>query len=222
MHAGDSPSADPTASIRLSALLLYGGAGKRFGGEKAFARFQGERLIDRLLRVLDRVSDDVLISTNVPDLFRPFGRRIVADRMPGAGPLAGLQAALAAARHEVLAVVAGDMPFASAELLLRLAALARGLEGGSGYDAVVPLRTDLPGFPAYEPLHAVYHKRCLPAIEETLRAGKRRVVEFYPRVRVREVTAEEWSAMGADARVFANVNTPEDLARLEREGPAGG
>ena len=198
---------------RFSALLLYGGAGKRFGGEKGLARFRGERLVERLLRVLDRVSDDVMISTNAPELYREFGRRLVADLVPGAGPLAGLDAALHAAQHAWLAVVAGDMPFAAAELLEHLAALA---EDGEGYDAVVPLRGNVRGGPAYEPLHALYHRRCLPAIEAALAAGRRRVIAFYPRVRVRAVAEEEWGAI-AGARVFANVNTREELAQLEAE-----
>ncbi|MFH1144015.1 MAG: molybdenum cofactor guanylyltransferase [Candidatus Eisenbacteria bacterium] len=226
-------------------MLLYGGAGRRFGGEKGLALFEGRPLVERLLAMLDSISDDVMISTNAPEAYRSCGHRLVPDLRPGWGPLAGIQSGLQAARYDWMAVVAGDMPFASAELLRLLAeraaacapdrAAVRPAERAETCAVIVPLHTrargrepdrptDAPGagapgaaHPQPEPLHALYHRRCLTAIEAVLRAGGRRIVEIYPLVGVCEVAEGTWRAAGINDRVFANINTPEDLRRLSSE-----
>ena len=65
------------------------------------------------------------------------------------------------------------MPFVSHLLLGRLLALA------TEADVIVPCWKG-----EYEPLLAVYSKACLPAVETALEAGKRRMISFYPEVRV--------------------------------------
>ena len=66
-----------------------------------------------------------------------------------------------------------------------------------------------------EPLCAWYSSRCLPAVTAALDAGDRRVVAFHGAVRVARLSHTEVAGFGDPARMFANVNTREDLARLE-------
>lgn len=210
--------------LPLSALLLCGGEARRFGCEKGLASFRGRPLAECILPALDSLSDDVRISTNCPDLYRPLGRPIVQDIHQGSGPLGGLHAGLTAARHDLLAVVACDMPFASPDLFLHL------LEISEGYDVVVPIYREVrmppgakapgkdraPRGPRYQALHALYRRSCLPAIESALAGGEKKMSLFYRRVKVREVPEKEWRPLpGVDPRVFENINTPEDLRRLE-------
>jgi len=61
-----------------------------------------------------------------------------------------------------------------------------------------------------EPLHAVYRRTCLPAMEAAIRAGRRRVISFFPHVRVRYVTTEDVTPFDPDLRSFRNVNTPQE------------
>jgi molybdopterin-guanine dinucleotide biosynthesis protein A len=211
------------SSRRLSALLLCGGESKRFGGDKGLAMFRGRPLAERLLALLDEISDDVRISTNNADAYASLERPIVADTITGHGPLAGLQAGLHAARHELMAVVACDMPFASAALLRYMHRIS------AGYDVIAPLRpashraVALPpdGGSAqarlrYEPLHAIYSKRCLAPIERAIAEGDAKVVLLYGRVKVRAVPVAEWKPLvKAGTLTFANINTPDDLRRCE-------
>jgi molybdopterin-guanine dinucleotide biosynthesis protein A len=175
-----------------------------------------------MLRLLEQVSTDIHLSANNPRLYEHLGYPIVLDLFPGRGPLAGLHAGLRAARYDLLALVACDMPHASAQLFRYMRRIA------DDYDVVVPVReafgrpgkTRAPALthcgPLYEPLHAIYHRRCLPVIEETLMAGEGKITRVYPRVRVREVTEEELESVpGIDSLTFENVNTPEDMERLE-------
>lgn len=207
-----------SATPPLSALLLCGGASRRFGREKGLAVFHGRPLAARLLLMLEQISDDVRISTNQPTAYRRFGKPLVADEIPGVGPLGGLHAGLAAARHDHLAVVAVDMPFASARLLRALAELA------GSWDIVVPTHRPstargTEGDVLHEPLHAIYHRRCRPAVEAVIAEGEQKVARLYSRVGVRKVAQEEWEALtGLGTWVFENVNSPADLERLQKEG----
>ena len=196
----------------LSALLLCGGRSRRFGQEKGQALFRGQTLAERALGILDQISEDVWISTNHPEVFGHLGRGMIADLYPHCGPLAGLHAGLLTARHELLAVIPCDMPFASARLLEHLAVLS------DGYDDVLPVRVDAAsGQTLYEPLHAIYRRSCLAAIEAALAAGERKVTAFYGQIRMRSVPPEEWQALVKGGRpIFSNINTREDLAALER------
>ncbi len=64
-------------------------------------------------------------------------------------------------------------------------------------------------------MQAVYARSCLPAIENALEAGEKRVVSFYPDVRVRTVDDDVLKTLDPDGRSFFNLNTPEDFARAE-------
>ncbi len=96
------------------------------------------------------------------------------------------------------------MPFVSALLLGRMLALA------AEADVVMPRWKG-----EYEPLQAVYSKACLPTVEAALEAGKRRMISFYPEVRVRVVEELEISRIDPSGLSFFNINTPDDLAQAE-------
>jgi molybdopterin-guanine dinucleotide biosynthesis protein A len=103
-------------------------------------------------------------------------------------------------------IVAWDMPFVPAALLARLREL------GDGADVAVPESGSRRGV---EPLCAFYAPSCLPAIEQSLAAGDRRVIGFHAQVRVARLRAGEVSAFGDPEQLFMNVNTPDDLAIAE-------
>ena len=197
----------------LSLLILAGGKSTRMGQDKAWLMLDGRPLV---MRVIDRVVqlvDEVIVSTNQSDAFDAWLPSLtlpactVADRYPGVGPLAGLHAGLLAARSDLVLALATDMPFVNPTLIRFLADLAT----GSDVDAVVP-RVPSPetGQIGLEPLHAIYRKSCLPAIEDCLRADQRRVVSFLDQVRLRVISSEEILPFDPLLRSFANLNTPRE------------
>jgi molybdopterin-guanine dinucleotide biosynthesis protein A len=127
------------------------------------------------------------------------------DAYPGAGALGGLHTALSGARGDTVLVLACDMPFASRPLLEHLLSLA------GKADVVIPRLRD-----EYEPMCAVYARRCLAEVAAALEAGQRRMISFFPRVRVLPVEEPDWKIFDPEASTFFNVNTPEDLAEAER------
>ena len=174
------------------------------GTNKALLRVDAqETLIARVIKNLQPLSDDIIVVSNTPELFGDLPVRQTCDLYPGAGPLAGVQAGVQAARQLWSLVVACDMPLVDHRLVRFMILLSE------GHDLVVPRRNG-----EFEPLHALVSKTCLPAIESRLKAGQRRVISFYPDVRVRIVEPNEVGILDPEGRSFYNANTPEDWERL--------
>lgn len=194
------------SATRCVGVILAGGEATRFGGApKGLQVVEGRRIIDRCADALRDTTDDLLLVANHPDAntWLP-GVRTVTDVRRGEGALGGLHAALSHAESVPVLVLAWDMPYPSVELLRALRAA-----GARGYEAVVP-ESETSGR-GVEPLCAWYAPTCLAAIERRLDAGDRMVVSFLADVRVHRLSAAEVSPFGDPARIFLNVNTPNDL-----------
>ncbi|MCE9600846.1 MAG: molybdenum cofactor guanylyltransferase [Gemmatimonadetes bacterium] len=207
--AVDAAGAD-SARPRCTGVILAGGGATRYGGlPKGLEQVGGARIIDRVAGALGAVTDGLLLIANDPGAVAWLpGVRLAADVRPGEGALGGLHAALTHARGEIV-LVAWDMPFVSAALLAALR--ARGARESA--DAVLPESDG--SRRGVEPLCAWYSSRCLPAIAAALDAGDRRVIAFHDAVRTVRMGIDEVRAFGDPARLFANVNTPAELAWAE-------
>jgi molybdopterin-guanine dinucleotide biosynthesis protein A len=143
----------------------------------------------------------------VVDVIEPYldtGVMLAQDIIQRQGPLGGIYTALLFSPAEWVFVKATDMPF----LVPGLACLI--IDAKEGFDAVVPKLNDY-----YDPLLAVYNRRCLPAIARELEEPDRRQVKgFYRKIRIRTVPEIEWRKVDPDALSFKNVNTPSDLAEI--------
>ena len=197
----------------VAAAILAGGRATRMGGlAKSFLEVDGRRIIDRQLDVLRPLFGELLIVAHSPAEYREFGLPIVGDAPgPGAGegPLAGILAALLAARAERVVVLACDMPFLDARALRVVAEGAK-----SAVDAASPDDADLvvPVIDGrFEPLFARYARTCVPAIRARLAAGERKVTSFYADLRVHRLDEATLRALDPDLRFLANCNSPADL-----------
>jgi molybdopterin-guanine dinucleotide biosynthesis protein A len=133
------------------------------------------------------------------------------DVFPGAGPLAGLHAGIHAASHDRVFAVATDMPFVDAMLVREMIAAC------PDTDAIVPrIRTPKFDEPQPEPLHGVYRKTCLPAIEAALAAGFKRAISFLGGVAVCYLDEDALRRFDPELRSFRNVNTPEEWETARR------
>ncbi|TDF91865.1 molybdenum cofactor guanylyltransferase [Paenibacillus piri] len=203
----------------ITGVILAGGGNRRMGGRpKALLDLNGERFIDRQLTEMSLVCSEIIIAANEASLFNELPMtsanvRVIPDLQPGKGPLAGLQAAIAAASYDELWVVACDMPCLSAAAAETLLNLRRRHEADGSGDAAVPLL-----YGKTQPLHAVYHRRCGRIIGELLAASRHRMMDLLDRLDYAAVGESTFTERGV-APVFAeNVNTPEDLERLRQRG----
>jgi molybdopterin-guanine dinucleotide biosynthesis protein A len=77
------------------------------------------------------------------------------------------------------------------------------------------------------PMHALYGKRCLPALEQMIRARQLKIQEIvsHASLRVQYVTEADLLTIDPSWHSFQNVNTPADLeaarSLLTRVPPSG-
>jgi len=193
--------------LMLSVVIQAGGQSSRMGEDKALKPFLGKPLIQRLIDRLSPVAGEIIVTTNRPEDYAFINLRLVPDLKPGRGSLGGLYTAIASAAFPFVAVVACDMPFASAKLIES----AHRLMVEEAADVVIA-RTD----EGYEPFHAVYRRAaCLPAIEASIEADQWKVIAWFPKVKVRTLTPEEVKSFDLSGLCFWNLNTPEEFAEAE-------
>jgi molybdopterin-guanine dinucleotide biosynthesis protein A len=200
----------------LTVCVQAGGASSRMGEDKALKNFLGRPLIQRVVERLTPIADELIVTTNRPDDYAFLNLRLISDLKPGRGALGGLYTAIASASHPYVAVVACDMPFASAKLIESAVAIMNDAK----VDVVIPraVAQEESGkrSEGYEPLHALYRREtCLPAIEAAINADQWKVIAWFPQVNVRVLTADEIKSADPQGLAFWNVNTPEEFAKAE-------
>jgi molybdenum cofactor guanylyltransferase len=176
------------ANRPLTGVLLVGGASRRFGSPKALARFNGSTLAEQAWGVLGDACDERLAFGKLSDeLHLPFAVR--DDGIDVRAPIAGVVAGLRAARNDVCVFLPVDVPLVTPEVVHQL--------GDACRESAVPPTGPLPG---------AYSKNALPALERRLGAGE---------LALRDALAElDTSIVRLDPSVLANVNRPDELARL--------
>ncbi len=187
----------------VSIILLAGGKSRRMGRNKALLPWHGVPLIQHIVERLREVSHDILLVTNTPREYAFLNLPMVPDVVPHGGSLVGLYSGLEAIRHPWGLVMACDVPFVNTELLDYMLSLR------DGFQAVVPMVGGM-----HEPLHALYHKSCLPAMRRHIDAGDKRIISFYPEIRIRLVEEDEIDRFDPKRLSFLNANTPEDWERI--------
>lgn len=198
----------------LTVCIQAGGQSSRMGEDKALKTFLGRPLILRVIERLSPIADEVIVTTNRPEDYSFLNVRLVPDLKPGRGALGGLYTAIASASNPVVAVVACDMPFASATLFEAATKLMVQEEA----DVVIARETEQASKSGgYEPLHAVYRRAtCLPAIEAAIEADQWKVIAWFPEVKVHVLTPDEIKQFDPTGLAFWNVNTPQEFSKAEQ------
>ena len=199
----------------IFAAVLAGGASSRMGLDKALIEVDGQAAVNRTGDILAALFPAIVVVTASSVVRSTSKFPCIPDLCPGMGPLAGIEAALNHFQAPVF-VVACDMPRLDPGLIAglmarwqiepQLTALAPRHEGG------------------WEPLHAIYSPRLLPAISALLRSA----TETGNRVPGLNRLLVEWGAgeFGeADIRkhspglqAFENWNYPGDVKPPDVEG----
>ena len=192
---------DPAQAV----IVLAGGRSSRFGRDKLAEPIDGQRLLDRAIAAVRKVTDTVLVVVAPGDV-RPLpdGVTRVHDDAPFDGPLAGAAAGLRAlpATVERAVLVGGDMPaIVPAVLETLLAAL------------------DDPAVAAAA-LHDGERRRPLPSAvrlpaastraDELLAAGERRLRALIEGPTTVDVGPERWRPLDPAGDTLRDVDLPTD------------
>jgi len=176
------------------------------GSDKALLPYRGGRFIEAIYRLFADIFSEVLLVTNTPDQYDFLPCRKVQDVLKEMGVLAGIHAGLYHSSSPAIFAVACDMPYLVDGLIRHMAGRADA-EG-----VLIPEGPD-----GLEPLHAVYGKGCLTAMETTLLSGQRRIVSFFDRINVIRMHPEQVAMFYPGFVSFININTPTDYYEL-RDG----
>ena len=198
---GALPSA---VKARVSGIVLAGGQGSRMGGvDKGLQPFRGKPMVAHVIERLAPQVDELLINANRnPDDYARFGHRVIADEIPGfAGPLAGFERGLAHASGELVATVPCDSPFLPADLIARLRTRLESADA----ELAVARTGDQP-----HPVFTLMRRDVLPSLQRFLGSGQRKIDRWYGELRVAEVAFDD------EADAFLNINTRDELAKLEK------
>ncbi len=172
------------------------------GENKALKLFLGRPLIQRVIERLTPIADEMIVTTNRPAEYGFLNVPLVSDIQPGHGALGGLYTAVASASQPFIAVVACDMPFASANFFESACRLM--VEEDAD---VIIVKTEQ----GYEPLHALYRREnCLPAIDAAIQSDQWKVTSWFSQVKVHEMKDFDTADL-----CFWNLNTPEEFAKAE-------
>lgn len=183
------------ASITLG--ILAGGRATRLGGiDKAWLEREGLPQVLRYVRTLGAQVGQVLVSANRnSDRYAGHGLRVVADRLPGLGPIAGLDALSAAVSTPWLLTVPVDVLRLDVQVLPALS--SAGIAGAYAIDEDGP-----------QPLLALWPVDALrTAVEEAIRADVLAVHALQARLGM--------AAVRFDGLRFGNLNTHADLAAAD-------
>jgi molybdopterin-guanine dinucleotide biosynthesis protein A len=198
-------------------VVLAGGYSTRFGDrDKVLAPVAGEPMVRRVVRRVREAVDRVVVNCRADqvDALREAlagaaagaTPRFAVDPTPDRGPLAGIHAGLSAVDAPYAAVVAADMPLVTPALLDHL------FERAAGHDAAVVESDE--GW--YHTTQAVYRT-------DAVRDGCERALAGEDGRILAALEGLDWVAVPADAirtvaspDTFTDVNTPADLAAVER------
>jgi len=187
----------------MTGIILSGGKSSRMGANKAFLHVGGERLIDRTVRIFKEIFPEVILVTNSPLDYLDQDCSIATDIIKGKGPLGGIYTGLFHASHERIFMAACDMPF------LNRAFIKYMMDHCADFDIVVP---ELPD--GLQPLHAIYSRRCLPAIKRLIDKDQLKITGFYKGLKKLTIPEDVTKRFDPKGMMFINVNTEEDLERI--------
>lgn len=187
---------------QISGLILAGGQGRRMGGrDKGLEPFAGRMLIDHVLDRLRPFVAEVLVNANRHlEAYGRLGARVITDRESGyQGPLMGIWSGLSEARTPWVIVAPCDSPVLPDNLVERLAAgrgecdIAVAHDGERAHPVVAMIRRDL-----------------VDDLGAALADGERKIDRWYAR--------HAWCHVDFSdcPHAFANLNSEQDKARLER------
>ena len=192
---------------QITGLILAGGRAQRMGGiDKGLIPFLGKPLIESAIQRLRSQVGPILINANRNiTKYASYGHPVIMDETPDfSGPLAGFSAGLKACTSPYLLTAPCDSPLLPTDLGIKLATeMTRG-----DFQLVYASTKEADGKVWAQPVFCLMHADLQEPLEAFLQKGDLKIDRWFKELRSSTVVFD-------DAQVFSNVNTPEELKRLE-------
>lgn len=173
------------------------------GRDKRMLTVGGKSLFHRGLETLESLfSEVIVVVAEVSSVVENLKAQVVTDLVPDRGSAGGLYTGLFYASNSHIFAVACDMPFLDSAVIQHMCTFAPSVD-----ILMVKLSTGL------QPMHGVYSKRCLPALEDMVKTERLCLKDLVRRndLTVTIIQEETIQAIDPHCLSFMNVNTPADL-----------
>ena len=206
-------------------IILSGGKSNRMGKNKSLLSFPNKPLIEILINKLVALFNELIIVTNKPspyvqELGKPtfyskYEIKVVEDVFPDCGPLGGIYTGLLTSQNKYSFIAACDMPFLNVELIKSM------INNVAGWDIIIP-RLNNRALPnkGYETLHAIYSKTCMEYIEKQLKQNNLKIIDFFPQVKIKEITEDIIKQFDPRLLSFFNINSDADYQQALNIAPS--
>ncbi|MBN2539654.1 MAG: molybdenum cofactor guanylyltransferase [Deltaproteobacteria bacterium] len=187
----------------MTGIILSGGKNARMGENKSFIKRDGERIIDRTIRILSDIFQEIVLVTNAPLEYLDLDVAIVTDIIKGKAALGGIYTGLFHSSFDHSFVCPCDMPFLNADFIRYMK------ERIKGYDIVVPVQPQ-----GFQPLHAIYSRKCMPLMKKLIDDDRLKITGLYRNSRLLKIPADVIATFDPEEKMFFNVNSPDDLGKM--------
>ncbi|HAS1962453.1 molybdenum cofactor guanylyltransferase MobA [Enterobacter cloacae] len=184
-------------------VVLAGGRATRMAGkDKGLQQLNGKPLWQHVADTLaDQVSAMAISANRHIDIYQRSGYPVYQDTLGDyAGPLAGMLSVMQQSEAEWFVFCPCDTPFIPSCLVERLVQFRDGAP-------VVWVHDGERDHPAI----TLIHRSLVPALQDYLTAGERRVMVFMRQSGGHSVDFSDWKS------AFVNVNTTEDLQTMQEK-----
>jgi len=192
---------------QMTSLILAGGRAQRMGGiDKGLIPFLGKPLIESAIQRLSSQVGPILINANRNiTKYASYGYPVIMDEAPDfSGPLAGFAAGFKVCKTPYLLTAPCDSPLLPTDLGIKLATeMTRG-----DFQLVYASTKETDGKVWAQPVFCLMRADLQEPLEAFLQKGDLKIDRWFKELRSSTVVFD-------DAQAFANVNTPEELKRLE-------
>jgi molybdopterin-guanine dinucleotide biosynthesis protein A len=197
----------------ITGIILAGGENRRFPALKAFIKIvsyeDNHTIIERNLKLLKGIFNEVFISTNMPEKYFYLGAPLIGDVLPSRGPMSGIYSSLINSKGDYIFVIACDMPFVRGDVISFVCKRHAESSQSESIDATIPIYNGKP-----QPLFGVYCKTALPYLEDSILNERTSLKHFLSEIKTCFIRESDIRAIDSDGRSFVNINTVEDYERI--------
>jgi molybdopterin-guanine dinucleotide biosynthesis protein A len=196
------------SSEHITGLILAGGRAQRMGGiDKGLIPFHGKPLIESAISRLKPQVSTILINANRSiTRYSHYGYPVLMDETPDfSGPLAGFSVGLKHCKTPYLLTSPCDSPLLPTDLAEKM---AHQLEDDD-LELVFASSKEDDGKTWSQPVFCLMKSDLQDSLNAFLSKGDLKIDRWFKELRSATVVFE-------NAQAFANVNTPEELAALEK------
>ncbi len=189
------------------AFILAGGKSSRMGEDKGLMLFRGKILAEHPALVLSSLFPEITIVTGNA-AYKKLGYETIQDKILNAGPAGGILSALHHTAYRKNFIVACDMPFIAG------AAVQFILDNSQNAEITIPVFNG-----KIQPMFGVYDSMCSAKWEELVEGGIRKLETIVKHFDLKLVEVDSYEFF--NEKIFANMNTPENINEENRDNKIG-